>query len=459
MTVLGCDVSQFQPNWQPGSAYKFVFVRVGFGMSVIDPKHTQHVSRARKAKMLVGHYWFLRPGSIQAQAERFVTQAKAKAGELLACDWETYSGSIPSNAEKDQFIKAVKKLAPKNKVLLYCNSSTWKGIDRTGYCGDGLWIADYSSKPGITDPWVIWQYSDANGLDKDHAQFDSIAAMKKWAKVSTAVKNANAAGETTVVKTLGGTVVDVPKIGTGTRLKFRDRLTNTTGGYPGCACHCIPQWVALVEALAKEQGIPVPLQFWQGSWSNASASAGTHSAGGALDIKITGLTAAQVTKLVKICRQAGSASWHRDKAHGNFDTPHIHAELIGCSHASSGAKNQWSAYKKGRDGLAANGPDYGPKVKYITAAKAFTKLTRTEQDWLTMATEKDVEKAVQSALSKYLGDVIPSPSLSEASVKKNPKWTLASILYWNTKLLSFIRRDMPTKAQINDLIKAVKEGK
>jgi hypothetical protein len=36
---------------------------------------------------------------------------------------------------------------------------------------------------------------------------------------------------------------------------------------------------------------------------------------------------------------------------------HVHAEAIGCADASPAAKNQWTAYKNRRDGLAGNAPD------------------------------------------------------------------------------------------------------
>lgn len=94
-------------------------------------------------------------------------------------------------------------------------------------------------------------------------------------------------------------------------------------------------------------------------------------------------------------------------------------------------------------------PDPAPKTQPPTDTK----------DWLEMATKKEVQDAFVAALRQELsGDGYPSPSLNPDSVKKNPKWTLHSMIYWLVKLVSLARRDMPTKKQINDLIAAVKEG-
>jgi hypothetical protein len=465
--IHGADVSNHQPNWRPDVGDAFTFILTSDGHTWKSPTHDAQVKLARKAKQIVGHYHWLRHGDIQAQAEWFVKRAKPKAGDILICDWE--QGGT-TTADKNQFLAAVKKLKPKNRVLLYCSRSWWAGSDRKS--GDGLWMAEYGvTTPGSND-WLIWQYADHKGsmsLDQNRAKFASKKAMRQWAKIG--ILEASKRKKTaTVATTLAGTPLDLSDVptGSGTRFKFRDRLTNTSGNYPGCVCECIPRWVALVEALAKEQHIPVPLQFWQGSWSGSPSSAGTHAGGGALDIKITGLTAKQVQALVKICRLAGGMAYLRDRQHGNFDTPHIHVGTIGCKHASAQMRTQWSQYKAGRDALALNGPDYGPRVPYITAAKAFKKLTKSggvpadSEDWLEMATQKEVQAAMVAALKQVLtGDIYPSPSLNPDSVKKNPFWSWPSMVYWSVKLTSLIRRDMPTKKQLDELIaavKALKEG-
>ncbi|MGW1808156.1 GH25 family lysozyme [Streptomyces sp. NPDC002078] len=134
---------------------------------------------------MLGHYHFLWPGNIAAQAQWFVSHCDLKPGELLVCDWETTeANTYASNAEKDAFIAEVKKLAPGHRVGLYCNLDYWKRHDSTSDCGDFLWIADpdrSAGHPDVLHPWAVHQYGEANGTDLNVANFADRAAMKKWA--------------------------------------------------------------------------------------------------------------------------------------------------------------------------------------------------------------------------------------------------------------------------------------
>ena len=93
------------------------------------------------------------------------------------------------------------------------------------------------------------------------------------------------------------------------------------------------------------------LTIAQGSWSNATASAGTHSKGGAVD-----LAPAFYADKVRVLSRIGFAVWHRNAIPGLWGE-HIHAVLIGDPLASDQAKEQWIDYAEGRDGLADGAPD------------------------------------------------------------------------------------------------------
>lgn len=93
----------------------------------------------------------------------FLSKTPGKEGDLLAVDWEqTGGGTRASSAEKDRFIREVKRERPGHRVLLYCNRAFWRTHDTSDYAGDGLWIADYVSvsKPRIEASWRIHQYTD-----------------------------------------------------------------------------------------------------------------------------------------------------------------------------------------------------------------------------------------------------------------------------------------------------------
>lgn len=101
--------------------------------------------------------------------------------------------------------------------------------------------------------------------------------------------------------------------------------------------------------------------FTQGSYSGAvSASGGTHSGGGALDIRTRGQSRATVDAMVRALRRAGFAAWSRGRGADSF-APHIHAIAIGDREATSAARSQVRSYGNGRNGLRnqALDPDRG----------------------------------------------------------------------------------------------------
>lgn len=135
------------------------------------------------AECVVGFYHFLWPGHAKEQAAYFLENTPEKEGDLLAVDWEqTGEGTRAGSADKDRFIREVKRLRPQHRVLLYCNRSFWINHDTSAYAGDGLWIADYGkpAAPRIDADWRIHQYTD-DPIDKNVADFSSRQAMRDWA--------------------------------------------------------------------------------------------------------------------------------------------------------------------------------------------------------------------------------------------------------------------------------------
>ncbi|MFE6152832.1 glycoside hydrolase family 25 protein [Streptomyces sp. NPDC057889] len=180
--LRGIDVSSYQSTFDT-EGQSFVFIKATEGRSYVNPRLTAQTKLARDGGCVAGFYHFLWPGNLTAQAEYFVSKAPEKAGDLLAVDWETTGeGTRASNAEKDRFIREVKRLRPHHRVLLYTNRNFWLTVDTTSYAGDGLWIADYTTagKPRIKAAWKFHQYTDSP-LDKDVAQFTSKGALRDWA--------------------------------------------------------------------------------------------------------------------------------------------------------------------------------------------------------------------------------------------------------------------------------------
>lgn len=194
--IYGVDVSNYQPNTVPATTpgdhkrVDFCFIKATQGTSYTNPRMAAQAASARSQGMVVGFYHFLEKGNVAAQAQYFVDRAASQPGDVFAIDWETNpsTSTFPTNADKDAAIKAVQALRPGHRVLLYCNTSFWKGLDTTSFAGDGLWIATAGYEPGspnVASPWLLHQYSTAGDIDHNVAQFSSQDAMRAWASGGT----------------------------------------------------------------------------------------------------------------------------------------------------------------------------------------------------------------------------------------------------------------------------------
>jgi hypothetical protein len=101
----------------------------------------------------------------------------------------------------------------------------------------------------------------------------------------------------------------------------------------------------------------------QGSFNGGgvAASGGTHD-GEAIDIRVGGLSRADIDRLVHWLRRAGWAAWYRPA--GPSWGAHIHA-VPTTGILSAQAASQVRAFDAGRDGLRGNriDPTWRPKVK------------------------------------------------------------------------------------------------
>lgn len=102
----------------------------------------------------------------------------------------------------------------------------------------------------------------------------------------------------------------------------------------------------------------------QGSFragAGADASGPTHDKAGVIDLRSWDLpTRISPQKAVLELRRAGLVAWYRTQAQG-FD-PHFHAVDRGNPDLDPSAARQVTAWEQGRNGLASNGADDGPRV-------------------------------------------------------------------------------------------------
>jgi GH25 family lysozyme M1 (1,4-beta-N-acetylmuramidase) len=197
----GVDVSSYQSATYDTRGLAFVFVKATEGTSYVNPLYGAQTAHGRAAGLVVGHYHYLHPGSVQAQADAFLAHADVRTGEVIALDWEA-SGSTQS--DRDAWIRYVKGKRPANRVVLYCNTDFWLHVDTESYAGDGLWIADPNhpaGQPGVTHTWVFHQYSSANGVDHNVANFASTVALKEWAGTPAQQKGTPVGGSAAMIST------------------------------------------------------------------------------------------------------------------------------------------------------------------------------------------------------------------------------------------------------------------
>jgi hypothetical protein len=193
-----------------------------------------------------------------------------------------------------------------------------------------------------------------------------------------------------------------------------------------------------------------PLEITQGCYNNGAvaASAGTHDGGGAVDIRAKTLTAAQVGEAVSILRKVGFAAWHRLEIK-NVWPEHIHCIAIGCPDLSRGAKDQVADYKAGRNGLANNGPDNGPRTwvswTWEKYAKTYPHLL-TEDD----VQQSDIDKIVNAVVAKMTPVVQSYSSFNAKNLTQQLAGALGQVETLDEKYANAVNAFISQLDQAND---------
>ncbi|WP_063752472.1 glycoside hydrolase family 25 protein [Streptomyces natalensis] len=189
--IHGIDVSAYQSETYSTSGLDFVFTKITEGLSYINPRWVAQRDRAKAAGLVWGAYHYPHMANDpKAEATYFLKQVAWKPGDLIVLDWEGYdtaNKAVPKAqqiAYRDAWLKYVKSVIPDHRVGMYCNTDYWRNVDQTSTCGDFLWIAtggEPAGQPGIDYGWTFHQYSTANNIDHDVANFPDRAALAAWA--------------------------------------------------------------------------------------------------------------------------------------------------------------------------------------------------------------------------------------------------------------------------------------
>lgn len=192
-------------------------------------------------------------------------------------------------------------------------------------------------------------------------------------------------------------------------------------------------WTAAVTLVKLELGIDLDARILQAA-GDADASAGVHLDGAAVDIRVWGLTRAQIRALVLLLRNCGfAATWYRDWP-GNA---HIHAaaKLRGIS---TRVAYQVRAVEAGFDGLGADGragrdPDPRPtiwrdhvsgrawalaRITHLNATELERFLNTMDEAKLREIIRAEATAAAKAANDDFWGAIVPDPD--NASRKADP---------------------------------------
>lgn len=157
----------------------------------------------------------------------------------------------------------------------------------------------------------------------------------------------------------------------------------------------------LAKLRAAEAALGHTFVIVQGSWrgaNGAAASADTHARGGVIDLRSWDLPAhISPQKAVLEFRRAGLVTWYRTKAQG-FD-PHFHAIDRGNPDLDPSAARQVTAWEQGRNGLASNGADDGPRVPIPLDPPVEDDMPYTEkqlQDIVRGVVREEISKAAET---------------------------------------------------------------
>lgn len=197
--LKGIDVSSWNGspfNAQTESAYKdsdFIIVKATQGISYKNPSYEYAYNRAKADGKLLGTYHYAAGNDAKAEARFYYESVKNTIGEAIpVIDWEQGSNKAWNNKEwVKTFVTEFYNLSGVYPMI-YAGSYV---LDQVANCKDicALWVPGYPT-PERTDwtppafpykvtPWdgfVIWQYSSANGVDRNVSTINK----EQWLKLA-----------------------------------------------------------------------------------------------------------------------------------------------------------------------------------------------------------------------------------------------------------------------------------
>lgn len=198
MSLHGVDLSN---NNDPGHAAaavasrfnSFVLAKASEGEHTPDHTHDAIVAETRAAGKAVGHYHFAHPAQDPTtEAKWFLSQAKAKPGDVLALDQEAVEGSPQRMLWYALTWLRYVKHATGASPLLYSYTSYIRDMLAVATAAEAaelrsypLWVADPNNPAGHPQTlgwstWTVHQYGEVSNVDQNVLNGD----LHTWAALA-----------------------------------------------------------------------------------------------------------------------------------------------------------------------------------------------------------------------------------------------------------------------------------
>jgi GH25 family lysozyme M1 (1,4-beta-N-acetylmuramidase) len=156
-----------------------VILKATEGTSFKDKTLYERGAAARKAGLKSATYHFLRPGSIAAQMDFYLSVVDPLPGERVVLDHEDAGVSLSA---LEQAVTALLDRRPDLQVAIYSGhlikEQLGSKLSETLASNTSLWIAQYTSAAAPSWPkgtwatWSLWQYTDQAQVEGISAKVD-----------------------------------------------------------------------------------------------------------------------------------------------------------------------------------------------------------------------------------------------------------------------------------------------
>ena len=164
------------------------------GSTFQDPMYATRRAEAKSLGLLWGAYHFGTAADVSEQLENFLQTASPGPGDLVALDYESYSGDQMTLQQAEEFVTSFQQQSG-YLPLIYGSNLLDSAAATSPLAACKLWIAAYTSAaeptlPPLFTSWTLWQFTDGTvptpletagvGVDRDRFDGTQQQLMAAW---------------------------------------------------------------------------------------------------------------------------------------------------------------------------------------------------------------------------------------------------------------------------------------